>query len=305
MNPPGVSVVIPAFNAASWLARAIESALAQTMAVTEVIVVDDGSTDLTAEVAQRYESVRLVRRVANGGPAAARNSGIMIARGDWIALLDADDAWLPQKLERQLPWLQDPAIGVVHARRTIAEGVAAPPTTTFESLWAANSIIASSAVVRRSALAALGGFNEDRALVGVEDYNLWLRLAAAGWTIGTCREWLVEYTPAPGHLSSHRRERFAAELANVAAIGEALWLSHHVVETKRLQVLEMAGGELLFARDLEGARGYFRTLLREQVSLAAASGWLLTFLPRPILNLRRRIRETGVLGSAGPESTAG
>lgn len=95
-----ISVVIPAFNAARFIAETIRSAQAQTYAPLEVIVVDDGSADDTAEVAARLGCV--VIRQPNGGVCAARNAGIVAARGDWIALLDHDDLWEPRKLERQV-----------------------------------------------------------------------------------------------------------------------------------------------------------------------------------------------------------
>lgn len=109
MPRPGdclVSVVVPAFNAAAFLPRAIESALAQTEARLEVLVVDDGSTDDTASVARSYVRrdgrVRLLPMPENRGPSAARNAGFDVARGRWLALLDADDAFRPQRLQRLL-----------------------------------------------------------------------------------------------------------------------------------------------------------------------------------------------------------
>lgn len=99
-----VTVLIAAYNAAPFLHRAVGSALDQTLAPLEVLIVDDGSTDNTAEVAvdigQRDPRVRLIRLQRNGGPAVARNAGLQVARGSWIAVLDADDAIVPERLER-------------------------------------------------------------------------------------------------------------------------------------------------------------------------------------------------------------
>lgn len=100
-----VSVVIPVYNGAAYLAEAIESVLAQTARPMEIVVVDDGSTDESGEIAQRYELVRYVRQ-ENAGISAARNRGIEAARGDVLALLDADDVWLPDKLRLQLAALE-------------------------------------------------------------------------------------------------------------------------------------------------------------------------------------------------------
>lgn len=110
---PSVSVIIPCYNTAPYLREALDSALAQTPPPLEVIVVDDGSTDDSAAIAGSYgPPVRVVRQ-ANRGQAAARNRGIAEARGDWIALLDADDVWLPQKTARQFEALEEAGRDVV------------------------------------------------------------------------------------------------------------------------------------------------------------------------------------------------
>ena len=98
---PLVSVVIPTYNCAHYLPAALESVLAQDYDPMEIIVVDDGSTDETQAVLQRYPEVTCIRQ-ANGGLSNARNTGINAARGEWIALLDADDIWPPGKLEEQM-----------------------------------------------------------------------------------------------------------------------------------------------------------------------------------------------------------
>lgn len=101
-----ISVVIPAYNAEKYIARAVESVLKQTRPADEIIVVDDGSTDKTADMVRAFgDRVRLIQQ-PNAGVSAARNAGIRAARGNWIAFLDADDEWLPEKLELQLAHLQ-------------------------------------------------------------------------------------------------------------------------------------------------------------------------------------------------------
>lgn len=100
MTSDGISVVIPAYNGELFLRDALESVFAQTLRAEEVIVVDDGSTDDTAGAARAYPGVTLIQQ-ANRGLPGARNTGIGAARGAWIALLDADDIWMPEKLARQ------------------------------------------------------------------------------------------------------------------------------------------------------------------------------------------------------------
>ncbi len=103
---PLVSVAVPAYNAADYLERAVDSALSQTMPSLEIIIVDDASTDATLEMARRIATydprVRVLRNELNSGPAASRNRAIGAAQGEWIALLDGDDAWSPRRLELML-----------------------------------------------------------------------------------------------------------------------------------------------------------------------------------------------------------
>lgn len=111
---PQLSVVIPAYNGAETIHRSIDTATAQTFQDIEVAVVDDGSTDQTADIVRRIadERIRLLSHDTNQGTAAARNTGIAAARGTYIAFLDADDEWLPRKLERQLDFLQGLPSGI-------------------------------------------------------------------------------------------------------------------------------------------------------------------------------------------------
>ncbi len=102
-----ISVVIPAYNNQRWLSRAIDSVLAQSRPADEIIVVDDGSTDQTAEAAASYKGKIRYFRQENAGPSAARNTGIRAASGKWIAFLDADDEWLPEHLQNQTELLQN------------------------------------------------------------------------------------------------------------------------------------------------------------------------------------------------------
>jgi glycosyltransferase involved in cell wall biosynthesis len=111
MSIPSISVIIPTYNRSQEVLRAARSALAQTLAPLEIIVVDDASPDLPPpekELIALDSRVRVVRREVNGGGSAARNTGLDEARGTWVALLDSDDHWLPGKLERQFAGLADP-----------------------------------------------------------------------------------------------------------------------------------------------------------------------------------------------------
>jgi len=106
MEHPLISCIVPVFNGERYLSEAVDSLLAQTYKSVEIIVVDDGSTDRTPQIVESFgKQIRSLRQV-NGGPAAARNSGVRIARGDFIAFLDADDLWHPEKLARQINCLE-------------------------------------------------------------------------------------------------------------------------------------------------------------------------------------------------------
>lgn len=181
-----ISVVIPTYNRACSLPRALDSVLAQTSAVDEVIVVDDGSEDGTdILLARDYPGVRVLRQ-ENRGVSAARNRGIAAAGHDWIALLDSDDSWLAHKIARMREaWRQNPELVLFHSDEIwMRRGVRVNPMKKhrksggwiFERCLPLCAISPSASVIRRSTLEALGGFDET--LPACEDYDLWLRLCS-------------------------------------------------------------------------------------------------------------------------------
>ena len=287
MNKPTVSVVIPVYNGAATVSRAIESALSQTEPPVEVIVVDDGSQDDTAAIASRFP-VKFIRQ-ANAGPAAARNHGAQISKGQWLAFLDADDAWSPHKTERQLQLTDDASIGVIHCHvRTEYRYGNPPPVVSFEQLWWRNCIAMSSALVRRLAFEECSGFDRDPAIISVEDYNLWLRMTARGWRIVTVPELLCEYTPAGRSLTRQIARIAEAELVNVKKIEYDLHISPAQAAKKRIRILEEYGRELLNDRDLRTARIYLGKALRLEPSITNLIWWLATFSPPRLLDLIRK-----------------
>jgi hypothetical protein len=189
---PAVSIVMPCYNAAAALPATLDALLAQTLADWELVAVDDGSTDATAEVLQGYGDPRIViLRQGNRGPAAARNRGFAAARSDLIALLDADDLALPHRLETQrTALLADPTLALVaHGYEWVDEaGRLLPwpyhawrrrPDLNDLRGWLFDCPVVPSAVMlRREAWRRVGGFDES--LIGPEDWDFWLRLALAG-----------------------------------------------------------------------------------------------------------------------------
>ena len=286
-----VSVVIPAYNGALTLPRTIESALAQTAPPLEILVVDDGSADDTAAVAERFGAPVRVLRQANAGPAAARNHGVREARGQWIALLDADDQWAPQKLERQLQFAQQPGVGLVHTL-VMDQQLAVPPVLDFALMWERNWIVNSTVLVRREAFLALGGFDETRELISVEDYNFWVRLAASQWQMVLCPEPLAYYTRGVG-ISSNTSRFFKASLCNVQLLAKALDLPQAVVDRKLGAIHKDFGVGALYRRDLGEAR---RRLLQSLRLRPTPRGLLLlaaACMPAPLLDLRRSLANRG------------
>ncbi len=183
-----VSVVIPAYNAMRFLPQAVESALAQTWRDFELLVVDDGSSDNTGEWAAQHHDgrVRLIRQ-ANQGAATARNTGILEAKGEYIAFLDADDLWEPTKLEKQVMRLEaQPEVGLVHtAIRYIDEngreinrvlGTQGDGDVWKEVVVHNPVRCGSTPLVRRECFEKVGVF--DPGLSFSEDWDMWIRISA-------------------------------------------------------------------------------------------------------------------------------
>lgn len=225
-----ISVVIPAYDAASTILRAIDSVLAQDTngQGLEIIVIDDGSRDATSVIVETYakskqQTIQLFRQT-NAGPAAARNAGVAMARGDYIAFLDADDWWLPGKLKAQLRVLEQNA-GVVlvctpmNGRRFKTRSI--DFRMSFRSLLWSNRIYTSSVMVRKQAFEAADGF--DPARRHSEDYELWLKIAAEGSVVAV-NEPFLEYTKGAG-ISSKLWTMEKGELETYRIIREAKLIS--------------------------------------------------------------------------------
>jgi len=194
MNLPTVSVVIAAFNAGRFISEALESVIGQSYSDLEIVVVDDGSTDNTAEIVEsfcRADSRVTLHRISNSRQAKARNTGVSICHGDLIANLDADDVAPPKRIEEQVLFLEKHpnVVAVGGAQRVIDEQGNTIGTEQFPShhgeivqqMFAGNpsgGLALSASMVRRFAFERVGGFRSD--FVPAEDYDLWLRLSTVG-----------------------------------------------------------------------------------------------------------------------------
>lgn len=252
-----ISVVIPTHDRARVLPRALDSVRAQRRPADEVILVDDGSTDGTAELVQsRYPGIRYLHQ-ANRGVSSARNRGIHAARGDWIALLDSDDAWHPDKLAAQIHALQAaPGHRLCHSDEIwIRRGVRVNPMhkhakaggNIFLRCLPRCVISPSSVLIERSLLDEVGLFDE--ALPACEDYDLWLRVCAREPVLFVERALITKYG---GHDDQLSRRHPAMDRFRVQALEKLLRKTpltaadrHAAIETlvKKLAILHQGAAK--------------------------------------------------------------
>ena len=246
-DAPAVSVVVPCYNLGAFVTEAVDSVLAQTYQDTEIIVVDDGSTD--AETTRVLESLRRPRTTVltteNRGLPAARNHGIRHARGRYICALDADDCLEPAFLERTIGRLE------------------ADPSLSFVSTWVecfgseqwvwrqercdlvallAECVVLTAAPVRRSALEAVGGYDEASYLFGCEDWDLWISLTERGYRGTIVPEVLFRYRQRPGSM---RR------LSEEPAVRPRIW---HTLLQKHRDSYTRHAAEVLLQQEVSAGR---------------------------------------------------
>ena len=213
-----ISVVIPTYNRARDLERALRSILAQTYTLWEAVVVDNHSDDDTDQVIQRLGDARItLHKIHNDGViAASRNLGIRSARGEFVAFLDSDDWWLPRKLEASFDALENGADVVYHDlfsvtrpgqrlfwRKRRARDLQRP---VFDDLLLnGNGVCNVSSVVRKTVLDVIGGQSEERDLIGVEDYDTWLRIAKVTERFHRIPHTLGYYWSGGGNITSTDR----------------------------------------------------------------------------------------------------
>jgi hypothetical protein len=283
---PLVSVVIPTFNSAGTIVRAIESAVGQTYERLEIIVVDDCSTDETASIVEKYapQGVRLVKLNGHLGASGARNAGIAEAKGELIAFLDSDDEWLSSKIEKQVALIvTDPDLSFVScgsnlispAGSDLGDTYRGHPPVAGESAWkallAVNFVATPTVLVWRRHVVALSGF--DPSLKIGEDQDMWIRLALRG-SLGYVNESLVRVHVREQSLSSGN---FSDQLTYTLPM-----IRRHVASLAP----RLSGSEM---RDIMGERlarlgrvAYSKGNLRTGLGLILRS---LVLLHRPLENL--------------------
>jgi glycosyltransferase involved in cell wall biosynthesis len=310
MNQPTVSVVMPALDAERWIGEALDCVLRQTVLPDEVIVIDDGSHDNTADRARSAGSLVRVIQQANKGVSAATNRGFAEATGHYVAICPADDCWETRKLEWQLEVLEaHPEIDVSfgHARYFGIEEreFPRPPwtglldLTRFAPVLYANDLIANpSALIRRTLHRRLGGYREERR-VGEEDYDFWLRAAAAGAVFHYDPRLLVRLRQHGANLSS---QALATWEAACDLHREHAWLAGDPDLVRRVVARDLAriGRCRLGLGKASEARHAYAASFRRRPTVGAGLAASLLALPGAgvlATRVRRAVRGTKESGS--------
>lgn len=197
---PLVTVILPAYNAEPYIAEAIRSVLAQTYRNWELLILDDCSTDRTAEIAEEFEKadprIRLIRNLQNEGAAGTRNRGLDLARGEWVALLDSDDRWHRDKLEKQLAMARKTDADILYCSYAMIDGNGAhrsdflvPGTTSYETMLRV-CVLSCTTVLLSGRIVATHRFPLN---CYHEDYAFWLMLLREGYRAVACRDVLADY----------------------------------------------------------------------------------------------------------------
>ena len=277
MTSPIVSVIIPAYNAAAFIGETLDSVYAQTFKDFEVVVVNDGSpdTDELERALERYAAKLRYLKQDNQGAAAARNTGITAARGEFVAFLDADDMWLPTFLEKQLDLLERTPADVVWADalisgdsplagRTFMQVQPSFDEVTPENLLSVRvTVLTSTVVARRQPIIDVGLF--DATLRRGQDFELWLKLARRGCRFVYQEEVLAHRRIVESSLSGSVISQLQRTLTVLDAIkakgdltpGEEAALQTNVRRTRRELAVE-TGKEKLLGRDFRAALDCFR-----------------------------------------------
>jgi glycosyltransferase involved in cell wall biosynthesis len=294
---PETSVVIACYNSARFIRETIDSILAnaETYPSLEVVAVDDASTDETLSVLRAYgERVRVLAKSRNEGPCRARNDGIRLARGRFVALCDHDDLWAPDKLAFQMPLFADPAIGLVCSRsssfdeRRVVRSLDAnhrlpDDGNAFADLLISNFITCSSAVVRRAAIDSAGAFDEN--IFPAEDIDLWLRIART-WKVGRVEKIVTHHRIS---ATQYSHDKYRMKTARMPVIAKHARLLERPADRARVMANAwfVFGTDHWYARETKAARQKFLAALRHRPLTPKYWLWLmLTGVPQ---GLRERI----------------
>lgn len=312
-DTPFLSIVIPAYNSSQYIVDALKSAFAQTVNDYEIIVVNDGSpdtADLEKALAPYRDTITYIKR-ENGGPGAARNTGIVAAKGKYIAFLDSDDQWLPTHLEQMLEVLRDdPSLDLIYGDAvnfgdmgeqgaTTMDHNPSEGLATFENLVLCKcTVISSTVVARRQPLLDVGLFDES--FVQGEDFDLWVRVAYGGGRIDYRRSIHVRRRLHQGNLTLDAIGSFEGQARALRKLMTHFDLDQSLREKIEWEIekcdaaiaLEKCKQELVAQRydkavsELERANAAFRSWKLKVVL------WLMRTMPPVVRHLYLRRRDT-------------
>ena len=295
---PLVSVILPTYNSSAFVGSAVRSVLAQTYRALELMVVDDGSTDGTADSVERaFHDPRIVvkRLGENRGPYVARNAGIAASHGTLIAFIDADDEWREDKLEKQVDQLLGGGFDMVHSRvvDVFPDGermqrMLHPRSSEWRENLCNDRVATSTVLLRRGLFERLGGFDESFRSMG--DWDLWVRVMRDGTVahsdealaVANLRRGSMQRGPVESFEAAHRfvLEKRLPELRAAGLVRSAEAQHHYAVASK------LWGAD----RAPEARRRLLRSL-RTRPSVRATLLLLVTLLPRGSAErMRRRLR---------------
>lgn len=320
-SPPQISVVIPAYNSAEFIAEAIESVRAQKFRGYEIIVVNDGSPDtprLERELRSKFDEIVYVRQ-RNGGAGVARNTGIEHARGEIIAFLDSDDIWESDYLASQYIFLERGGYDMVYCdallhgmhsayRKTFMETAPSDGEVNFDSILGRRcNVITSGTMARKNAILKAGLFENER--VQAEDFHLWLRMARSGAKIGYQRSVLLKYRVHQDGLSGDSINRVERSIDAFRRVRTTIELTpdQRATVDRTIAGLEAdlaveQGKTFLLDGEFREAAIAFRVANRHRRSLKLTAVALMTRLaPRTTLKFYRANRSPE-LGSVSSEA---
>jgi glycosyltransferase involved in cell wall biosynthesis len=296
---PRVSIITPAFNAARFLHETIESVRSQTFEDWELLIIDDGSTDETVSIVERYvridPRIRLLRQ-PNAGPSSARNRGMSAARGELFAFLDSDDQWLPEFLEHQVAVFgKHPETSLVTTNayflggplhgRTRRRAIDDYPVLTLEQIIADDLAVFIMTVFRRTVYERIGGLDE--AQWASEDYDFWIRAALAGFVFRASTQPLALYRRHAGSLSANSARMLKGILHTYSKARQAVRagspiqreIDRQIARFER-ELLLVEGKDALERRDYETAAARLSDLRdRGAGPLVGVTAWLAEYAP--------------------------
>ena len=306
LNTMQVSVIIPAFNSEAFIGDAIKSALAQSVPIVEIIVVDDGSSDRTSDVASSFGKKIVLTRQTNQGVASARNNGILRSKGEYVAFLDSDDCWTENHLDLLLAALSsNPAAALAYSGKTWVDknGEAVSGythQTTFPSGWIFSALMennyissASCAIAKREILVLRGGFKTNAKLGVGEDYELWLRIAAEYQVVSSAKP-TVKYRRHESNLTLDRVKyaighleavRCGAKLIGEGKVGFENNPRGINLNKKMQGAYQEAIISTFWYSDYRATRSLFLQALSEKVlNFKIAVRGIISFLPGALIN---------------------